>query len=133
MHKFLPYILTIFILLLTCMSLPSLANASTLVDGHFVDATYEEVVLEDKTIEKKLTKVTLINDTGKTITLNIDKYTLLFINSTSTTMDAFKEGMWVQATVELRKVKELRGFADISQGESNAIGEFLTEIGRAHV
>ncbi|MFB5085973.1 hypothetical protein PGC35_01940 [Psychrobacillus sp. PGGUH221] len=126
MHKFSPYILTIFILLLTCMSLPSLANASTLVDGNFVDATYEEVVLEDKTIEKKLTKVTLINDTGKTITLNIDKYTPLFINSTSTTMDAFKEGMWVQATVELRKVKELRGFADIPQGESNAIGEFLT-------
>jgi hypothetical protein len=92
----------------------------------FVDATYEEVVLSGKTTEKNLAKITLKNDNGKTITLNIDKYTPLFINSTTTTIDAFKEGMWVQASVDLRKVTELRGFADIPQGNSNAIGENIT-------
>lgn len=126
MFKYLTYILSISILLFTSFSVPSTANASTIVDGMFVDVTYEEVVQSDKTVEKKLAKITLINDNGKTITLNIDKYTPLFINSTSTTIDAFKEGMWVQASVDLRKVTELRGFADISQGNSNVIGEYIT-------
>ncbi|WP_391120211.1 hypothetical protein [Psychrobacillus sp. L3] len=126
MFKFLTYILTLIVLLFTTFSIPFSANASTLVDGMFVDATYEEVVLSDKTTEKKLTKITLINDNGKTITLKIDKYTPLFINSTSTTIDAFKEGMWIQASVDLAKVTELRGFADIPQGNSKAIGEYLT-------
>ncbi|WP_391207910.1 hypothetical protein [Psychrobacillus sp. L4] len=126
MLKFFTYILTLIVLLFTTFSIPFSANASTLVDGMFVDATYEEVVLSNKTKEKKLTKITLINDNGKTITLKIDKYTPLFINSTSTTIDAFKEGLWIQASVDLGKVTELRGFADIPQGNSNAIGEYLT-------
>ena len=69
-------------------------------------------------------KLPLINDKGKTITLNIDQYASLFINSTPTSIGAFKEGMWVEATVELRNVKELNGFVDIAQGsDSKAIGE----------
>ena len=126
MFKYSTYILTIFVLLFTSFSVTTTANASTIIDGMFVDATYEEVVLSGKTTEKKLAKITLKNDNGKTITLNIDKYTPLFINSTTTTIDAFKEGMWVQASVDLRKVTELRGFADIPQGNSNAIGENIT-------
>ncbi|MFF2753574.1 hypothetical protein ACFVR1_07405 [Psychrobacillus sp. NPDC058041] len=126
MFKYSTYILTIIVLLFTSFSVSTPANASTIVNGMFVDVTYEEVVQSDKTTEKKLAKITLLNDNGKTITLNIDKYTPLFINSTSTTIDAFKEGMWVQASVDLRKVTELRGFADIAQGNSNAIGENIT-------
>ena len=126
MFKYSTYILTILVLLFTSFSVTTTANASTIIDGMFVDATYEEVVLSGKTTEKKLAKITLKNDNGKTITLNIDKYTPLFINSTTTTIDAFKEGMWVQASVDLRKVTELRGFADIPQGNSNAIGENIT-------
>lgn len=126
MSKISTYILAFIVLYLISFTIPSSANAATLVDGKFVDATYEEVLLDDKTTEKRLTKITLINDNGRTITLNIDKYTPLFINSTSTTIGAFKEGMWVQATVELNKVKELNGMVDIPQGEANAIGENLT-------
>lgn len=92
----------------------------------FVEFTYEEVVLDKTTTEKQLSKITLINDKGKTITLNIDKYASLFVNSTPTTIGAFKEGMWVEATVDLRNVQELNGFMDIAQGESKAIGQNLT-------
>ncbi|SER66908.1 hypothetical protein [Psychrobacillus sp. OK032] len=127
MFKFATYILTLSILFVSCFS-PSLqVQASTLVSGMFVDVTYEEVVLDKKTTEKQLSKITLINDKGKTITLNIDSYASLFINSTPTSIGGFKEGMWVEATVELRNVKELNGFFDIAQGsDSNAISNSLT-------
>lgn len=93
----------------------------------FVNVSYEEVVLDNKTTEKQLSSITLINDKGKTITLNIDQYASLFMNSTPTSIGAFKEGMWVEATVELRNVKELNGFVDIAQGsDSQAIGVSLT-------
>lgn len=101
-------------------------QAETVVPGIFVEAIYEEVVLDNKTTEKQLSKIILINDKGKTITLNIDKYASLFVNSTPTSIGAFKEGMWVEATVDLRNVKELNGFSNIEQGDSNAIGENLT-------
>ncbi|TQR21314.1 hypothetical protein [Psychrobacillus vulpis] len=126
MFKLSTYILTFIILLSSCFSLSLTANAATIVNGMFVDATYEEVVLSDRTTEKQLTKITIINDNGKTITLKIDKYTPLFINSTSTTIEAFKEGILVQATVDLGKVKELQGFADSPQNSSDAIGVHLT-------
>ena len=90
----------------------------------FVDVTYEEVVLDKKTTEKQLSKITLINDKGKTITLNIDRYASLFMNSTPTSIGAFKEGMWVEATVELRNVKELNGFVEMAQGsDTKTIGK----------
>lgn len=101
-------------------------QAATVVPGIFVEAIYEEVVLDNKTTEKQLSKIILINDQGKTITLNIDKYASLFVNSTPTSIGAFKEGMWVEATVDLRNVKELNGFSYIEQGNANAIGENLT-------
>ncbi|MFJ8064248.1 hypothetical protein ACIQYS_06430 [Psychrobacillus sp. NPDC096426] len=127
MFKFTTYILTLSILFVSCFS-PSLqVQASTLVSGMFVDVTYEEVVLDNKTTEKQLSKITLINDKGKTITLNIDSYASLFINSTPTSIGGFKEGMWVEATVDLRNVKELNGFVGIAQGsDSKAISNSLT-------
>lgn len=115
------------ILIVSCFSPSPQVQASTLVSGMFVDVTYEEVVMDDKTTEKQLSSITLINDKGKTITLNIDQYASLFMNSTPTSIGAFKEGMWVEATVELRNVKELNGFVEIAQGsDSQAIGESLT-------
>ncbi|GGA19096.1 hypothetical protein [Psychrobacillus lasiicapitis] len=127
MFKFTPYILMLSILFFSCFPSSLQVQASTLVSGMFVDVTYEEVMVDKKTTEKQLSKITLINDKGKTITLNIDSYASLFINSTPTSIGAFKEGMWVEATVELRNVKELNGFVDIAQGsDSQAIGESLT-------
>ncbi|WP_144509646.1 hypothetical protein [Bacillus sp. FJAT-22090] len=128
MFKISTYILAFMILFSTFFTHTLQTQASTIVSGMFVSVTYEEVVLDKKTTEKQLSKITLINDKGKTITLNIDKYAALFINSTPTSIGAFKEGMWVEATVDLRNVQELNGFADIAQdGGSNAIGENLTD------
>ncbi|MFJ5769071.1 hypothetical protein [Psychrobacillus sp. NPDC093180] len=127
MFKFTTYILMLSILFVSFFPSTLQVQASTLVSGMFVDVTYEEVIVDKKTTEKQLSKITLINDKGKTITLNIDAYASLFINSTPTSIGAFKEGMWVEATVELRNVKELNGFVDIAQGsDSQAIGESLT-------
>ncbi|TQR18293.1 hypothetical protein [Psychrobacillus soli] len=127
MFKFTTYILTLTILLVSCFSPSFKVQASTLVSGMFVNVTYEEVILDKKTTEKQLSKITLINDKGKTTTLNIDPYASLFINSTPTSIGAFKEGMWIEATVELRNVKELNGFADIAQGnDSKSIEKSLT-------
>ena len=41
-------------------------------------------------------------------------------------LDAFKEGMWIEASVNLRKVQELNGFTSIDQGESNSIDRYIT-------
>ena len=114
------------VLFISLLSPPLTAQATTLVKGIFLNVSYEEVILEDNKSEKQLSKLTLINDKGKTITLNIDEYASLFINSTPTSIGAFKEGMLVEATVDLRNVKELNGFSHIEQGNSNAIGESLT-------
>ncbi len=121
------YILS-FVLLLASFTLsPIQTNAETLFKGVLVDASYEEVTLDDRSIEKQLKTITLVNNNGNTTTLNIDKNTKFFINSTSATSASFREGMFVEATVDFRKVKELQGFADIPQGGADAaIGEFFT-------
>lgn len=77
--------------------------------GTFVDVTYSEYTKPDGTIEKQLSKVTLQNDRGRTVTFNINKNTRLSINNTSTTIEGFKMGMAVEAEISLRSVVELRG------------------------
>lgn len=114
------------ILFIGCFTNVSPVQASSTISGLFVNFTYEEVIQEDKTTEKQLANITLMNSDGKTTTLNIDEYVPLFVNSTPTTVGAFKEGMRVEATVNLRKVQELNGFTSIEQGESDTISRSLT-------
>lgn len=126
MSKSTTYIMLLTILIVSCFTNVSPTQASSLISGSFVNFTYDEITLEDKTSEKQLAKITLVNDEGKTITLNIDEYVPLFVNSTPTTVGAFKEGMWIEASVNLRKVQELNGLTTIDQGESSSIGRNVT-------
>ena len=124
------YILSLLLIISTIFSSVP-ANASSTVNGLFLKTIYEEVTLEDKTTEKRLSQVILINEQGKEVRLTIDKYTPLYINSTPTTIGAFKEGLWVEAIVDGQSVQELNGFTYIDQGslennKSEAIGQSLT-------
>ncbi|MCM3356687.1 hypothetical protein [Psychrobacillus sp. MER TA 171] len=124
------YILSLLLIISTIFSTVP-ANASSTVNGLFLKTIYEEVTLEDKTTEKRLSQVILINEQGKEVRLTIDKYTPLYINSTPTTIGAFKEGLWVEAIVDGQSVRELNGFTYIEQGslennKSEAIGQSLT-------
>lgn len=124
------YILSLLLIISTIFSSVP-AHASSTVNGLFVQTLYEEVTLEDKTSEKRLSQIVLVNDQGKEVRLTINKYTPLYINTTPTTIGAFKEGLWVEAVVDGPSVKELNGFTYIEQGspensKSEAIGQSLT-------
>ncbi|RTQ95802.1 hypothetical protein EKG35_02145 [Lysinibacillus telephonicus] len=114
--KKLSYIVCMLLLVVSTLSLPKAADAATIINGTFVGVDYTETVAKDGTVERKLSKITLENSSGRTSTFNIDNSAKLYINNTLTTIDGFKAGMKVQATVNLRKVKELRGTSEIEQG-----------------
>ncbi|WP_246020133.1 hypothetical protein [Lysinibacillus telephonicus] len=116
MAKKLSYIVCMLLLVVSTLSLPKAADAATIINGTFVGVDYTETVAKDGTVERKLSKITLENSSGRTSTFNIDNSAKLYINNTLTTIDGFKAGMKVQATVNLRKVKELRGTSEIEQG-----------------
>jgi len=97
------------LLLMIGFSFSQPAKAAQLVTGTFVDVTYTEQTNPDGTVEQILSKVTLQNASGRTVTFNINKNTRLFINNTSTTIEGFKMGMAIEAEVSLRTVVELRG------------------------
>lgn len=85
------------------------AKASAPVKGTFVDVTYEEVQLDKDRTEKRLKDVTIKNNQGRTITLNIDSFANLTVDSRPVKIEAFKLGMEVEADVNLRRVKAMRG------------------------
>ena len=105
------------------MLLPTSANASTLYKGTFVNATYEDYKKSDGTIGTRPVKMTIKSSNGREVTFSVDSFTKLSINSTPTTMNAFKLGMKIEADINLRKVKELRGYVSISNSETDAIGK----------
>lgn len=124
------YILSLLLLISTIFS-STPAKASSMVSGVFVKTIYEEVILADKTTEKKLTHIILMNQNGKEITLSIDKYTPLYMDSTPTSIGAFKEGVWVEAELQGNKIIELNGLVQIEQdspdkSDFEAIGQSLT-------
>ncbi|MEA0555132.1 hypothetical protein U1P98_11120 [Lysinibacillus irui] len=103
------YIIMIMLLLVVGLAFNQPAKAAQLVTGTFVDVTFSEYTKPDGTIEQQLSKVTLQNDRGRTVTFNINKNTRLYINNTATTIEGFKMGMEVEAEISLRSVVELRG------------------------
>ena len=120
------YIFTLAILLISSLFSTTSAEASTLVKGTFVNVAYEDVVLSDETIEKRLKTITIKNAKGKTTTLNIDRFTKLTVNTVSTTIDAFKLGMEIEADVHLRKVRSLRGKSTSSPAAIEVGDKILT-------
>ena len=99
------------------LSVNHTVEASSSVRGSFVDVIYEEIQIDKKTTQKRLKSITLQNDSGKKVTFNIDSSTLLSIDSIPVTIDAFKLGMTVEADINLRRVKELRGKTGNTSGE----------------
>ena len=79
----------ITLLMIVGFSFNQSAKAAQLVTGTFVDVTFSEYTKPDGTIEKQLSKITLENDRGRTVTFNINKNTRLYINITSTTIEGF--------------------------------------------
>ncbi|MBB4823508.1 translation initiation factor IF-1 [Sporosarcina luteola] len=101
------YILT-FVLLLTSWTAKP-AQASTPIKGTFVGVGYEEVQVDKKTTEKRLKDITIRNDQGREMTLQIDTFAQLTVDSRPVKIEAFKLGMEIEADVNLRRVKALRG------------------------
>lgn len=89
--------------------IPQSAEASSTIRGTFVSVDYEVVQLDKKTTEKRLSTITIKNSSGRTTTLNIDKYAQLFVDTVPVKIEAFKLGMEVEAEVNLRRVKTLHG------------------------
>src|SRR6185437_11518048 len=87
----------------------TIAKASAPVKGTFVGVTYEEVQLDKDRTERRLKEVTIKNDQGRTITLNIDNFATLTVDSRPVKIEAFKLGMEVEADVNLRRVKAMHG------------------------
>ncbi len=112
MLKKIPYILTILLLAVLGFSSNQTAHATQMVTGTFVDVTFSEYENSNGVIEKKLSKITLQNDSGRQVTYNINNNARLYINKTETTIEGFKMGMKVEADISLRSVVELRGTSD---------------------
>ncbi|QTD41072.1 hypothetical protein [Sporosarcina sp. Te-1] len=101
------YILTFVLLLSSWIARP--AQASAPVKGTFVSVGYEEVQVDKNTIENRLQDITIRNEEGRTMTLQIDKFAKLTVDSRPVKIEAFKLGMEIEADVSLRRVKALRG------------------------
>ncbi|MGE8036425.1 hypothetical protein [Lysinibacillus sp. NPDC093692] len=110
--KKIPYILMILLLAVLGFSSNQTAHATQMVTGTFVDVTFSEYENSNGVIEKKLSKITLQNDSGRQVTYNINNNARLYINKTETTIEGFKMGMKVEADISLRSVVELRGTSD---------------------
>lgn len=108
--------LVLALILLAGLFTGETTSANTLVKGTFENVTYDEVWIDENTTEKRLKSITIANHDGQMITLNIDRFALLSINTLPVTIDAFKKGMEVEADVNLRRVKALRGKSGTSQG-----------------
>ena len=106
-----------FVLLLTLLPfVNSPAQAATVYKGTFESITYDDKELQDGTVERTIKGVTLRNSSGKTTTFNVNNNTAYYINNTVTTIDGFKYGMELEATVNLRTVTKLVGKSDVEQG-----------------
>ncbi|WP_342508589.1 hypothetical protein [Sporosarcina sp. FSL K6-2383] len=102
-------LITFAVLLFVGLFVANPAEASSPITGKFVKVTYEDVYIDEDNTEKRLTSITIENNQGQTTTLNIDKFANLSVDTITTTIDAFKLGMEVEADVNLRRVKALRG------------------------
>lgn len=87
----------------------SAAQANERISGTFVKAHYDEIETENGTAMDVLSKITLQNDSGRAITLSIDRYAVLTIDTLPVKIHAFKPGMEVEAEVNLRNIKKLSG------------------------
>ncbi|WP_318617982.1 hypothetical protein [Sporosarcina sp. YIM B06819] len=117
MFKNYAFVIAFFVLLFSSFWLAHPASANSPVNGTFVNVTYDEIQSDKNGTEKKLSTVTIKNEQGQTMTLSIDKYATLSVDSVSTTIDAFKYGMEVEVDVNSRRVKAMRGSTGTAPGK----------------
>lgn len=122
------FFIAIFAVLFSSLWLANPASADSPVTGTFVNVTYDEVQIDNKVTEKRLSTITIKNEQGRTMTLSIDKYAKLSVDSVSTTIDAFKLGMEVEVDVNLRRVKALRGSTGTAPGKIEQGDKVVTGI-----
>lgn len=127
--------LALFLLLISAFLPEQSAEASAPIKGTFVGVSYEEVQIDKNTTEKRLRDITIENSQGRTITLTIDKYAKLSVDGRIVKIEAFKSGMEVEADVNLRRVKALRGIShDVSPGTINdrdkTVYGYVTQLDR---
>lgn len=127
--------LAVLLLLISGFSAGQTAEASAPTKGTFIGVSYDEVQIDKNTSEKRLKDITIENAQGRTITLNIDQYAKLSIDGRIVKIDAFKLGMEVEADVNLRRVKALRGMShDVAPGTVNdrdkVVYGYVTQLDR---
>lgn len=132
MFKKLTIYLIAILVMFTALPFSNTAEAATTYKGTFEKASYKEVAGKNGTIERKLSSMTMRNSSGKTVTFNIDENAYFFINNTPTTIEGFKYGMPVEATVNLRRVTKLTGISKINEGgipeNSKELSGIVTKI-----
>ena len=126
MFKNIFFSFTVLVVLFSSFLFASPASANSLVTGTFVNVTYDEVQIDKNTTEKRLSTVTIKNEQSRTMTLSIDKYATLSVDSVSTTIDAFKLGMEVEVDVNLRRVKAMRGSTGTAPAKINDRDKVVT-------
>lgn len=107
------------IVLLFFMNLISVGkvDAATIYKGILEDVIYSSENQNGKSNSESIpTQIVIKSNNGTKVTLNIDQHTNYFINNTLTTIEGFKKGMTVEATVSLRKVTDLKGTVNSNQG-----------------
>lgn len=111
------FFVAFFVVLFSSFWLANPASADSPVTGTFVNVTYDEIQIDKNATEKRLSTITIKNEQGRTMTLSIDKYAKLSVDSVSTKIDAFKLGMEVEVDVDLRRVKAMRGSTGTAPGK----------------
>lgn len=101
------------------------AAAASVIKGTFVEAIYTNVQIDQETTERRLTGVTIQNEQGRATTFNIDSSAVLSINTIGVTIDSFKTGMQIEATVDLRRIKTMKGTSSTTPGAIDTLDRVL--------
>lgn len=96
------------------------------VTGTFEEAIYEYVQIDDEISEKQLTGVKIKNGKGQTVIFSIDSSTPLSVNNIRATIDAFKTGMPITASVSFRRIQSMSGTSNQTPGAMDTNDRVLT-------
>ena len=113
--------------LLCFIAFPVQPASAASVQGEFVEAVYRDTVdAKGNVTGQELSQVTLRAGDGSERTYYLNALASLYINNTPTTIEGFKAGMQVTATVTLRRITEMRGTSVDTSNEDANFGEANT-------
>ncbi|WP_050180669.1 hypothetical protein [Domibacillus robiginosus] len=126
MRTILVYVYCFLICFTAALLTADSAAAASSVKGTFVEAVYTTVQIDDETTEKRLSGVTIENEQRRTTTFALDTNASLSINGIGVTIEAFKTGMPIEATIDLRRVKAMTGQSSNIPGAIDTRDKVLT-------